>query len=60
MEIEKRKRRVEFLIQKYLRGETSRDEERELLDFCLKEINYLISIFRKWNIYLLEKRKLEY
>ena len=35
------------LIQKYLKGKTSREEERELLDICLRDINNLITKYRE-------------
>ena len=33
--------KVEELLQKYLSGKTDRDEEKKLLDICLKDINDL-------------------
>lgn len=39
--------REELLISKYLHGKTTRQEERELVDACLKLINLLRSKMRK-------------
>jgi len=36
------------LIQKYLSGKTSRDEERLLLDMCLKDINVILDKYNKY------------
>lgn len=33
---------VEELVNKYLSGKTDREEERKLLDICLKDINNLM------------------
>ena len=39
--------RTEELIQKYLKGETTREEERELLDTTLKVINEIKATIRR-------------
>lgn len=41
------KKVIDKLIQKYLAGKTSRDEERTLLDLCLKDINLLINRYHE-------------
>lgn len=49
-------KREEFdeLIQKYFKNKTTREEERKLLDYCLKSINEMLNDVRKMGTEIVE------
>jgi len=48
MTIPKKKVTPDQLLQKYLSNKTNREEERQLLEICLKDINTMLLAFGKY------------
>lgn len=52
--------RTDKLIQKYLKGKTSREEEKELLDISLKIINEMMVEMEEFKAELMEHREMKH